>query len=50
VAVTSVMLGVSLAGYTKENTPVTFSDHDLSERLDAVKAGEISDRSGSWLE
>ena len=33
------MLGVNLAGYTKENTPVTLSQSDLSDLLDAVRAG-----------
>lgn len=33
------MLGVSLAGYTKENTPVTLSQSDLFELLDALRAG-----------
>jgi transposase-like protein len=28
-----------LAGYTKENTPVTLSQSDLSELLDALRAG-----------
>jgi transposase-like protein len=33
------MLGVSLAGYTKETTPVTLSQSDLLELLDAIRAG-----------
>ena len=33
------MLGVSLAGYTKETTPVTLNEFDLSELLDAIRAG-----------
>jgi putative transposase len=38
------MLGVSLAGYTKETTPVTLSNNDLSELLVALNESEITDR------
>jgi transposase-like protein len=48
--VTGVMLGVSLAGYTKETTPVTLTDHDLSALLAALKAGEITETVRTSLE
>ena len=37
------MLGVSLAGYTKETTPVTLSQSDLLELLAALRAGSDLD-------
>ncbi len=40
---TGVILDVTLPGYTKETTPVALTDSDLSELLDALRAGEMID-------
>jgi putative transposase len=47
-----VTLGVFLAERTKENTPVTLTDFDLSQLLAAVQAGEMTETvrlSLSWV-
>jgi transposase-like protein len=44
------MLGVTLAGFTKETTPVTLTDHDLSTLLAALKAGDITETVRTSLE
>jgi hypothetical protein len=44
-----VTLGVFLPGITKETTPVTLTDHDLSE-LAALEAGEVTDQIRQSLE
>src|SRR5919197_667011 len=44
------MLGVTLAGYTKETTPVTLTDSDLSALLAALKAGDITETVRTSLE
>jgi transposase-like protein len=49
---TGVKLDVFLPEHTKETTPVTLTDHDLSDLLAAVTAGDITDTvrtSLSWV-
>jgi putative transposase len=49
--VTGVTLGVFLAGITRRRTtPVTATDHDLSDLLAALQAGDLSDPIRSSLE
>jgi transposase-like protein len=49
--VTGVTLGVFLAGnHEEETTPVTVTDHDLSDLLDALRAGEMTDTIRTSLE
>ena len=45
-----MIFDVFLAEITKENTPVTLTESDLSELLAALKAGDITDpiRTSAW--